>query len=329
MTETVSTEVTTTDFTVGVPTYNGAERLPALLRALRSQAQVESLSWEVLIVDNNSTDNTAEVVAAWQAEWPDSSRLRYCLEPRQGAAYARQRAISEATSPWIGLLDDDNIPAPDWIAQAHRFAQVHPEAGAFGGQIHGEFEAPPPPGFRRIQSFLAIRERGDTAHKYEPETLNLPPAAAVVVRRCAWQESVPETPILAGRVGSSMIGGEDFEVMLHMHHHGWEIWYTPDLHANHKIPSWRLERTYLQSLIRAASLCICPLRLINASPLRQPAIAAKIFLGALRRAVLHWLKYRNTLKTDDVAACEMTFFMWTMLSPLYLVKKRFFYEANT
>ena len=128
--------------------------------------------------------------------------------------------------------------------------------------------------------------------------------------------------MLVGRVGESMMGGEDFEVMLHMHHHGWEIWYTPTMHAYHQIPSWRLERDYLQSLIKAASLCICPLRLINAAPRQRPAIAAKVFLGALRRVILHWFKYRGTLATDDVAACEMTFFVWTMLSPLYMLKQR-------
>ena len=310
------------DFTVAIPTYNGAQRLPKLLEALRSQIVPADMTWDVLVVDNNSTDSTAEVVAHYQNDWPDTSQLRYCVEPRQGAAYARQRAIGDSDSTWVGLLDDDSIPAADWVAQGGQFGQAHPQAGAFGGQIHGDFESPPGPDFRRIQSFLAIRERGDKPHRYEPETLNLPPTAAVVVRRDAWLGSVPPTPMLVGRVGASMMGGEDFEVMLHMHHHGWEIWYTPTMHAYHQIPSWRLERDYLQSLIKAASLCICPLRLINAAPLQRPAIAAKVFLGALRRAVLHWFKYRGTFATDDVAACEMTFFVWTMLSPLYMLKQR-------
>lgn len=310
------------DFTVAIPTYNGAERLPQVLAALRSQINTEPISWEVLVVDNNSTDRTADVVAQFQAEWPAAYPLRYCIETRQGAAYARQQAIHAANSVWVGLLDDDNIPAEDWVAQGHEFGIHHPQAGAFGGQIHGEFESPPAPNFRRIQSFFAIRERGDKPHRYQPETLNLPPTAAVVVRRDAWLNSVPLTQRLVGRVGKSMVGGEDFEVMLHMHHHGWEIWYTPTMHAHHQIPSWRLERDYMQSLVKAASLCICPLRLINVAPQRQPIVATRIFLGALRRAIRHWFKYRAQLATDDVAACEMTFFVWTMLSPFYMLKQR-------
>lgn len=310
------------DFTVAIPTYNGAQRLPQLLEALRSQIKTEALTWNVLVVDNNSTDHTAEVVAQFQADWPTGSPLQYCIETRQGAAYARQQAIYLSDSVWVGLLDDDNIPAEDWVAQAYQFGIAHPHAGAFGGQIHGDFESPPSPDFRRIQSFFAIRERGHKPHRYEPETLNLPPTAAVVVRRDAWLESVPKKQLLVGRIGTSMMGGEDFEVMLHMHHHGWEIWYTPIMHAYHQIPSWRLERDYMQSLVKAASLCICPLRLINVAPQRQPIIAAKVFIGALRRAILHWVKYRGKLATDDIAACEMTFFVWTMLSPLYMLKQR-------
>ena len=310
------------DLTVAIPTYNGAERLSKVLEALRSQINTENLSWDVLVVDNNSTDKTPEIVTQFQADWPASSPLRYCVETRQGAAYARQQAVYSSDSVWVGLLDDDNIPAEDWVVQAWQFGQSHPQAGAFGGQIHGEFESPPSPDFRRIQSFFAIRERGNKPHRYEPETLSLPPTAAVVVRRDAWLKSVPETQLLVGRVGESMMGGEDFEVMLHMHHNDWEIWYTPTMHAYHQIPDWRLERDYMQSLIKAASLCICPLRLINVAPQQQPIIAAKVFLGALRRVILHWLKYRGKLATDDIAACEMTFFVWTMLSPLYMLKQR-------
>ena len=309
------------DFTVAIPTYNGAQRLPRVLEALRSQINTDAFSWNVLVVDNNSSDTTAEVVAQFQTDWPADRPLHYCIETRQGAAYARQQAIDRSDSVWVGLLDDDNIPGENWVAQGYQFGTAHPQAGAFGGQIHGDFESPPSPDFRRIQSFFAIRERGNKPHQYEPETLSLPPTAAVVVRRDAWLGSVPQTQLLVGRIGQSMMGGEDFEVMLHMHHQGWEIWYTPTMHAYHQIPNWRLERGYMQSLIKAASLCICPLRLINVAPHRQPIIAAKVFIGALRRAILHWLKYRGKLATDDVAACEMTFFLWTMLSPLYMLKQ--------
>ena len=147
-----------------------------------------------LIVDNNSQDNTAEIVRVYQEKWSSLRSLRYSCEQRQGAAFARQRAIKESRSQWVGFLDDDVIPAHDWVAKAYDFSQKYPRAGAYGGQIHGDFEVNPPSNFQRIASFLAIRERGSNPQLYDAINLSLPPSAAWLVRRKAWLECVP--PIL-------------------------------------------------------------------------------------------------------------------------------------
>ncbi|MEM9806454.1 MAG: glycosyltransferase, partial [Cyanobacteria bacterium P01_D01_bin.56] len=83
------------DFTVVIPTYNGAQRLPKVLEALRSQLNTDGFQWEVLVVDNNSSDATAELIKNYQANWSASPSLRYSFEIRQGAAYARQRGMHE------------------------------------------------------------------------------------------------------------------------------------------------------------------------------------------------------------------------------------------
>lgn len=163
------------DFTVVIPTYNGERRLPQLLERLRSQTDIDYLNWEVIVVDNNSQDATAKVIQDYQAKWLKPYPLKYILEVEQGAAYARQRAIREAQGALIGFIDDDNIPEENWIAAAYSFAQDYPKAGAYGGQIHGDFEVEPPENFWRIQSFLAIREQGEESYRFEPENLRLPP----------------------------------------------------------------------------------------------------------------------------------------------------------
>lgn len=322
LTPPISTEPSAIDFTVVIPTYNGAQRLPALLDRLRSQSSTEAIRWEVIVVDNNSTDDTQGVVQSYQAAWLPEVPLRYCLESQQGAAYARLRGVREAQGTWVGLLDDDNLPAPDWVLSASRFGHDHPQAGAYGGQIHAQFEGTPPENFKRIQSFFAIRERGPRPHRYIPEKLILPPAASVVIRKAAWMASVPDQPVLEGRIGSSMVGGEDFEIMLHMHRQGWEIWYNPAMHVYHQIPQKRLERDYLIGLSRGCGLCICQLRMINATGWQKPTIIAKILLGNLRRTVLHLLKYRQQVVTDVVAACELEFFLSSLVSPFYYLNQQ-------
>ncbi|HEY9607448.1 MAG TPA: glycosyltransferase, partial [Allocoleopsis sp.] len=117
------------DLTVAIPTYNGGRRLPEVLDRLRICCQntirhrhnsayqarqrlagttprtaVEQtrtathshdFTWEIIVVDNNSTDDTAQIVQMYQANWPKQCALRYCFEPKQGAAFARTRAFKE------------------------------------------------------------------------------------------------------------------------------------------------------------------------------------------------------------------------------------------
>ncbi|MBD2180486.1 glycosyltransferase family 2 protein [Planktothrix sp. FACHB-1355] len=307
-------------FTVVIPTYNGASRLPLVLERLRQQMNTEHLAWEIIVVDNNSQDNTAQIVRDYQANWPEKFPLTYCLEMEQGVAFARLHAVREAKGELIGFLDDDNLPDSNWVVAAYSFAKAHPKAGAFGGQIHGDFEVKPPENFQKIQSFLAIREQGEKPRLYEPNNLSLPPGAAVVVRKKAWCEAVPNRPKLIGRVGKQMLGGEDLEPLLYIHNAGWEIWYNPAMHTYHQIPQWRLEKDYLIALIRGSSLCICHLRLINSKTWQKPIIMAKIFLGSLRRTILHLLKYGGKVKNDLIPACEMEFYLSSLASPIYFIK---------
>lgn len=302
------------DFTVAIPTYNGGSRLREILDRLRSQINGESLCWEILIVDNNSQDNTANLVREYQANWPDAYPLKYCFESQQGLAFARQKAIDEARGEFVGFLDDDNLPDSQWVWAAYCFGKAHPKAGAYGGQIYGEFEVEPPPGFERIQSFLAIKQRGYQPHLYDPERLSLPAGAGLVVRKQAWVESVPR------RLARTTRGGNDFEISIHMHDAGWEIWYNPAMKIAHKIPKSRLEKEYLMSLSRTVGLCVCELRTLHAKPWQKPIIFARIMLGSLRRSLRHFLVYRDRVRTDVVAACEMEFFLSSFASPLYYVK---------
>jgi glycosyltransferase involved in cell wall biosynthesis len=309
------------DFTVAIPTYNGASRLPKLLEKLRSQVNTEHLSWEIIVVDNNSTDDTAKVVQDYQSSWIESVPLKYFLEPEQGAAFARLRAVREARGELIGFLDDDNLPAPDWVAEAYSFAQEHPRGGAFSGQIHGDFEVKPPENFEKIQRFLVIIEHGPHPHLFEPDNLRLPPAASLVVRKQAWCESVPTRPVLRGRVGGSMLGGEDYEPLLYMHKAGWEIWYNPALHTYHQIPRHRLEREYLLSISRACGLATCQLRLINATTWQKPIVITRTLGGNLRRVVGQFIKYRGQVRTNLIAACELEFFLGSLMSAFYPLKR--------
>lgn len=313
----------TVDFSVVIPTYNGAERLPKLLESLRSQVQTEDLSWEVIVVDNNSQDGTADVVQSYQKDWPDDVSL-YCIpETKQGEAFARQRGIEAAQGDIVGCIDDDNYIAKDWVFQAFQFAQLYPQAGAFGGRIHVDFETPPPENFSSIAGFFSARDRGDTPNQYQPELLSLPTGSAMVVRRKIWLETCQKPSFFIGRIGQSMVTGADWEPLIRIYKSGWEIWYNPQMHAYHQVPSWRLEKDYLCRLIHGACLSFFPLKMILAKPWQIPYIFLRTVLGNTYRASHHFLKYRRQLKTDLVAACELQIYLSRIASPFYFFQVRF------
>ncbi len=310
------------DVSVVIRAYNSEETLPAILDKLRSQTDTDAIAWEVIVVDNNSTDATAQIVKDYQSKWERSYPLKYFLETKQGAASARKRAVAESSGGLIGFLDDDNFPDERWVAEIYAFSSSHPKAGVFGSRIQGEFEVEPPKDFKKIQGFLAIKEYGDRPRRFNADLLDLPAGAGMVVRKRVWVENIPQKLQLQGPVGASLTEkGEDFESMIHISRTGWEIWYNPEMRIYHKIPAWRLEKDYLLNLVRCSGLNVCTLRCVRAKSWRKPIIAARIIAGSLQKSIRHFLAYKGQFEEDVVASCQMEFFRSSLISPLYYLKR--------
>lgn len=315
--------LTMVDFTVAIPTYNGATRLPKVLERLRSQIQTEQFSWEILVVDNNSNDRTAEVIQEVQKNWPQTYPLRYIFEAEPGAAFARNRAVEAARGNLIGFLDDDNLPDADWVAAAYEFGQTHPRAGAYGSQIHGKFEGELPKDFKKIAVYLAIIERGSTASRYESQQKILPPAAGLVVRKQAWCDNVPKRLFLNHTSRDAGLASEDLEAVLYIQKAGWEIWYNPQMCMEHEIPQWRLEKEYLISVVRCIGLSRHHLRMLRLKNWQKPLAIPVYWANDLRKLIGYWIGHRNRLKEDAIAeACELELLRGILISPFFLWKKR-------
>jgi len=121
------------DFTVIVCTFNRSGNLPTCLGALARQRGTESLAWEVLVVDNNSTDDTRATLERLARELPIA--IRYTREEQQGLNYARNTGIRESSGIHFSYVDDDIEVSPDWLASLHE-SFVANDADAVGGRIH-------------------------------------------------------------------------------------------------------------------------------------------------------------------------------------------------
>ncbi|MBD2310109.1 glycosyltransferase family 2 protein [Desertifilum sp. FACHB-1129] len=306
------------DFTVAICTYNGASRLPEVLERLRQQVYPPSLRWEVLVIDNNSTDNTAEIVKTFQTRFPPTVPLIYAVECKQGLAYGRQKAMELANGKYVGFLDDDNLATPQWVAEAFGFGEANPKVGAYGSRIFGEFEVTPPPNFDKLAPFLALTDRGGEARIYEPHHKILPPGAGLVIRRQAWLDHVPTEIQLSGRVGNSMVCGEDLEAVLYIQQAGWEVWYNPKMCIYHQIPHWRLEREYLLRLFRGIGLSRYRTRMLSVKTWQRPAATVAYMINDLRKVVSHLVKHKTAIRDNLVAACELELYVASLQSPFYL-----------
>ena len=313
------------DFTVVIPTYNGAERIGPLLERLRYQISTDAIAWEIIVVDNNSTDATAAVVRQYQQHWPDRIPLRYLFEPQQGAGYARQLGIKAANSPLVGYLDDDNLPWPNWVRSACFFGQRYPHVGVYGSRIRGKFSTEPPANFERIAALLALTNRGNRSIPYRPESKILPPGAGLVVRRQAWLDNVPEERALAEKFGDRE-AGEDLEAVLRIQQAGWSVWYNAQMWMHHDIPEKRLTYDYLTTLCWGIGLSRYHTRMLSFAKWKRPFIVLPYAANDLKRIAIHVCRYRQLVITDTVSASEMRLYVASLISPLHswyrLLKKR-------
>lgn len=126
--------------TIAVCTWNRARMVEQTLLSFTRLQIPPGVDWEVVVVNNNSPDNTAAVLESFVTRLP----LRHVLETRQGIAHARNRAALEARGDIVLWTDDDVQVKPNWLAGYVRAFAEYPECGFFGGPVELNFEGVPP-----------------------------------------------------------------------------------------------------------------------------------------------------------------------------------------
>jgi GT2 family glycosyltransferase len=206
--------------------------------------------WATLVIDNNSSDATEETVRLHQQRGLIPN-LRCCREPQLGLAHARHRAVMETTSDLIAFVDDDCLPAPDWLRQAVEFSLVHPQAGAIGGRVQLLWESPPPAIALSRGSRYAEQNHGDLPLQMPSTGFTYLVGAGLVLRRTALEESGwLEKRMLVGREGTRLGAGEDVEIVLRIRRAGYDLWYNPAMVLTHIIPERRTSASYLYRMHR-------------------------------------------------------------------------------
>jgi len=228
--------------TVAVCTWNRAELLDRTLAAMQDLAVPPGIDWELLVVNNNCTDNTDEVIARHEGKLP----IRRLFERQQGLSRARNRATAEARGDLILWTDDDVLVEPDWLAEYAKAAREWPEAAFFGGTVDPWFAVRPPrwveKSLHRLGPPFAVRQLGPDTRRIGPGD-DLPFGANMATRRSVLGAE-PFAPHL-GRCGTASVLGEESDVMRRLlgeGHHG--VWVGP-ARVRHYVPAERLTLKYL------------------------------------------------------------------------------------
>lgn len=226
---------------VVVITYNRARSLRDTLDRLRAQ-EASGFEYEVVVVDNNSSDGTPDVVSAAQAN--GERRLRYCFEGRQGQGYARNTGVAAARGDVVAFTDDDVEPEPGWLAA---LAQAFDGYGAdcAYGKVLPRWQAPPPAWLGAyFQSRLAMLDRGDEPLVVTSASQQF--VCANMAARRARLVALGGFDVRLGNRGTRLGGEEDTELFERLLASGARIVYTPEAVVYHKVPAERMRPSYFR-----------------------------------------------------------------------------------
>lgn len=233
--------------TVVLCTYNRSRELVQTLAALASQQVPASLRWELVLVNNNSTDTTESVCRQFAATAPVP--VRYVFEHEQGASTARNAGIATARGEIIAFTDDDVSPAPNWVAKLAELMD-DPTIDGVGGRILPSWPAPPPPWLdahlRPRLALLESTERRVARLDAETRAHGIRIYGANMAFRRAIFDDIGCFVTTLGPKGTKLYRGEDTEFVRRAVHAGKTIVYEPDLVVFHRIPLERMTRGYFR-----------------------------------------------------------------------------------
>ena len=227
-------------------TYNRAKYIGNLLESI-AKNDLEKSKYEIVLVDNNCTDNTKEVCEAFVKTHTDVN-FRYVVEPEQGLSAARNKGIKEAKGDVIVYIDDDALVDTWYLSTIVDYMAAHPEIDAVGGPIIPLYEdTQEPKWMTRFTKellcgylYFGEEERPFPGDRY--------PGGGNAAYRAEVFEKVGLFNTALGRKGNGLMGSEEKDIFDKMKAQGMRFMYLPKMILHHIIPQKKLERDYFDRL---------------------------------------------------------------------------------
>lgn len=299
------------DAVVLIATYN---RAPLLARTLDTLAGTEtSLRWSVVVIDNNSTDDTERIVRSRAECYPVP--LHYAVERRQGRSSALNTGLGLTAAPVIAFTDDDVIVPPGWLEAACR-PLVENRVEYTGGPVRPLWEVARPAWIDMTRGDLwgtiAIQDHGVEPFIYE-DRQKVPLGANMAVRRALFDRIGGFRAELGRTASGKILGQEVPELLSRARAAGACGLYVPAMEVHHHVPKNRLTKAYFRrwwygkGVSRAALDRMRPVNELGVDLSRVPRLAGipRFMWGSAARHVVQYLRAWVTRSPTERALHEM------------------------
>ena len=256
-----------------VCTYQNPGLLESAIRSLLEQ-DLPPDEYEIIVVDNNSQDETPRVVERLGCN--RSPPVRYVQETRQGLSHARNRGVKAALADIVAFLDDDAEAERGWLSGLLEAYGKHPDIWAVGGRILPIWHTCERPEWwtEDYLAWLSLIDWGDA-----PRALTWP--ERILGTNCSFRKSVFREfgyfdPRL-GRRGKALLGHEETEIQQRIHLENKVVFYTPDSVVRHHVPAERLSEEYI--LRRQFGAARSKMALIRKRQGYRPAVLEAVAAG--------------------------------------------------
>lgn len=222
--------------------YNRASYISDALTSLYRQTAVLN-EFEVIIVDNNSTDNTKEVYAIWR-QTNTNGQFTFISETKQGASFARNTGATIAKGEWVCFMDDDAVATPNYVENILKHIQNKPDAVGFGGRIIPKYIPSEPKWMSYyVSSLVGNFDYAPIACAFENG--KYPLESNMIVKKSVYDQIGGFNVNLPGVVGTLRIGGEGKELFYKILALGHIIYYDPAICVHHVVEVKKLTSEYM------------------------------------------------------------------------------------
>jgi len=222
--------------------YNRARFIIQAVDSIFNQ-DFDKSRYEVIVVDNNSTDHTLEVLQDYKNKHPEYN-FRFVTEENQGVAYTRTRCAKEAKGEIVSYLDDDSIAQPGWLSQTVEFYDQHPEVWSIGGKITPYFLTEIPRWYSKY--YFGLVGKFDQGERQKQLTGQKYPCGANMSFRKRVFEEIGFFNHELGRSGTGLLATEEKDIYMRILHYGKQVYYLPEVEVLHAVESNKFNEDYVR-----------------------------------------------------------------------------------